>query len=89
MIALGGILYAAGLILMSLVETPIHMHLTAGMMLGLGLSATFAPSGMMAGGGLGELVGAPEEKVADGVPPHTVGWHSSSTIDAFTTTFIL
>ena len=43
MIALGGVLYAAGLILMSLVQTPIHMHLTAGLMLGLGLSATGFP----------------------------------------------
>ena len=43
MIALGGTLYATGLILMSLVTTPIHMHLTAGMMLGLGLSATGFP----------------------------------------------
>ena len=43
MIALGGILYATGLILMSLVATPIDMHLTAGMMLGLGLSATGFP----------------------------------------------
>ena len=43
MIALGGTLYATGLILMSLVATPIHMHLTAGMMLGLGLSATGFP----------------------------------------------
>lgn len=43
MIALGGVLYAAGLVLMSLVQTPMHMHLTAGMMLGLGLSATGFP----------------------------------------------
>lgn len=43
MIALGGILYAAGLALMSLVQTPMHMHLTAGTMLGLGLSATGFP----------------------------------------------
>ena len=43
MIALGGLLYAAGLALMSMVQTPMHMHLTAGMMLGLGLSATGFP----------------------------------------------
>lgn len=43
MIALGGILYAAGLALMSMVQTPMHMNLTAGMMLGLGLSATGFP----------------------------------------------
>lgn len=43
MIALGGFLYAAGLALMSLVQTPLQMHLTAGMMLGLGLSATGFP----------------------------------------------
>ena len=43
MIALGGVLYAAGLILMSLVQIPIHMNLTAGLMLGLGLSATGFP----------------------------------------------
>lgn len=43
MIALGGTLYAAGLILMSLVQTPAHIHLTAGLMLGLGLSATGFP----------------------------------------------
>ena len=43
MIALGGFLYAAGLALMSLVQSPIQMHLTAGMMLGLGLSATGFP----------------------------------------------
>jgi len=43
MIALGGTLYAAGLILMSLVQTPVHMHLTAGLMLGLRLSATGFP----------------------------------------------
>lgn len=43
MIALGGFLYAAGLALMSLVQTPLEMHLTAGMMLGLGLSATGFP----------------------------------------------
>lgn len=43
MIALGGILYAVGLALMSMVQTPMHMHLTAGMMLGLGLSATGFP----------------------------------------------
>jgi len=43
MIALGGILYAVGLALMSMVQTPMHMNLTAGMMLGLGLSATGFP----------------------------------------------
>jgi len=43
MIALGGTLYAVGLALMSLVQTPMHMNLTAGMMLGLGLSATGFP----------------------------------------------
>jgi MFS family permease len=43
MIALGGILYATGLALMSMVQTPVHMNLTAGMMLGLGLSATGFP----------------------------------------------
>ena len=43
MIAIGGVLYAGGLILMSLVQTPIHMNLTAGLMLGLGLSATGFP----------------------------------------------
>ena len=43
MIALGGVLYAAGLILMSLVQIPIQMNLTAGLMLGLGLSATGFP----------------------------------------------
>ena len=43
MIALGGTLYATGLALMSLVQTPTHMNLTAGMMLGLGLSATGFP----------------------------------------------
>jgi predicted MFS family arabinose efflux permease len=43
MIALGGILYAVGLALMSMVQTPLHMNLTAGMMLGLGLSATGFP----------------------------------------------
>lgn len=43
MIALGGVLYAVGLALMSLVQTPMHMNLTAGMMLGLGLSATGFP----------------------------------------------
>ncbi len=43
MIALGGALYACGLILMSLVQTPIHMNMTAGLMLGLGLSATGFP----------------------------------------------
>ena len=40
MIALGGALYAVGLALMAMVQTPVHMHLTAGLMLGLGLSAT-------------------------------------------------
>ncbi|MFT5487699.1 MAG: MFS family permease [Paracoccaceae bacterium] len=43
MIALGGVLYAVGLALMSLVQTPMHMNLTAGMLLGLGLSATGFP----------------------------------------------
>lgn len=43
MIALGGLLYASGLALMSMVQTPLHMNLTAGMMLGLGLSATGFP----------------------------------------------
>ena len=43
MIALGGVLYATGLILMSLVQIPIKMNLTAGLMLGLGLSATGFP----------------------------------------------
>ncbi|MEE2997867.1 MAG: MFS transporter [Pseudomonadota bacterium] len=43
MIAIGGVLYAGGLILMSLVQTPMHMNLTAGLMLGLGLSATGFP----------------------------------------------
>ena len=43
MIALGGVLYATGLILMSLVQIPIQMNLTAGLMLGLGLSATGFP----------------------------------------------
>ena len=43
MIALGGALYAVGLALMAMVQTPVHMHLTAGLMLGLGLSATGFP----------------------------------------------
>jgi len=43
MIALGGVLYAVGLGLMSMVQTPMDMNLTAGMMLGLGLSATGFP----------------------------------------------
>tara|TARA_R110000868_G_scaffold1844_18_gene14686 strand:- start:950 stop:2164 length:1215 start_codon:yes stop_codon:yes gene_type:complete len=43
MIALGGVIYAAGLALMAMVQTPLHMNLTAGLMLGLGLSATGFP----------------------------------------------
>lgn len=43
MVAIGGVLYAAGLALMSLVSTPMEMNLTSGLMLGLGLSATGFP----------------------------------------------
>lgn len=43
MVGLGGALYAAGLALMSMVQTPMHMNLTSGLMLGLGLSATGFP----------------------------------------------
>lgn len=43
MVAIGGVLYAAGLALMSMVQTPMHMNLTSGLMLGLGLSATGFP----------------------------------------------
>lgn len=42
-VAGGGALYAGGLALLALVETPVEMYLTSGLMLGLGLSATGFP----------------------------------------------
>lgn len=43
MVAAGGVLYAGGLGLLSLIETPVGMYMTSGLMLGLGLSATGFP----------------------------------------------
>ncbi len=43
MVALGGILYASGLVLISTVTTPLGLTLTSGFMVGLGLSATGFP----------------------------------------------
>ena len=43
MVALGGLLYAAGMGFMAFASTPMHMNLTAGLMLGLGLSASGFP----------------------------------------------
>lgn len=42
-VAAGGLLYAAGLGLMSQVTTPAEMNMTSGLMIGLGLSATSFP----------------------------------------------
>ncbi len=43
MIALGGALYAAGLALLSMVQTRVHLHLADGLMLGLGRRASGVP----------------------------------------------
>lgn len=43
MVAIGGVLYAAGMCLTAYVSTPLEMTVTAGFMMGLGLSATGFP----------------------------------------------